>query len=197
MNTNQLKEKAELFLRNTQLFVRATNKENIIAYINEEQNIPFIVQYANEWMALKEKSEGEYIFEKVAINDFDLDDYIGLSTKEVNVYPPLENLLHFGDIEIQQWLLDEGIDRNSLFDLQEVVNDKYISLWMDSHPMYKGEEIYAFSGGWAMIWPEDDEPMQWNDELEFLYQVGIANEPYIEIYFNKNSKEFICIERNT
>lgn len=197
MNTNQLKEKAELFLRNAKIYVEADNKVNIEAYINEELNIPFIVNYADNWMALKELGEGGYVFEKIAINDFDLGDYMGLTTEEVKVYPPLENLLHFGDMEIQQWLIDEGIDSNSLFDLQGMVDDNYIAMWMDSHPMYSGEDIYAFAGGWAMIWPEDDVPMQWSKDVEFLFQVGIRNEPYIEIYFNKISKEFICIERNT
>ncbi|WP_025124310.1 hypothetical protein [Myroides odoratimimus] len=196
MNLEQLKEKAQTLIRESHLFVKAIPGDEQIAYVNEEESISFIIKYLNQWMALIEKDE-IFSFEPIDIQSIDLKKYTALTTKTQQVYPNFEHLMHFGDVEVQQWVKDNDCNSDDLSDLQSIYNDDYIDLWMQSHPMYHNEGIYGYAGGWAMIWPEEDTPMQWDESLEFTYQIGLQYEPFIDIYFNKKQNKYICIERNT
>ncbi|MHC5309152.1 hypothetical protein ACYSNM_03575 [Myroides sp. LJL116] len=197
MKISQLKEKAELLIKNTILFVEANSEEQVVAYVNEEKALRFIVLHYNKWMGLIENQHGEYIFEQIDLEDVDLQEYIPLKGVEKKVYPNFEHLMHFADKDIAKWLETQKTDANDLFDLQGIYNEDYIDFWMDNHPLYSSQEAYAYSGGWAIIWPEEDTPLQWNKELEFLYQVGLQNEPFVDIYYDTKQQNYICLERNT
>lgn len=197
MKISQLKEKAELLIKNTILFVEANSEEQVVAYVNEEKALRFIVLHYNKWMGLIENQDGEYIFEQIDLEDVDLQEYIPLTGVEKKVYPNFEHLMHFADKDIAKWLETQKADVNDLFDLQGIYNEDYIDFWMDNHPLYNAQEAYAYRGGWAIIWPEEDTPMQWNKELEFLYQVGLQSEPFVDIYYDTKQQNYICKERNT
>ena len=197
MNIPNFIEKGQSLIKDTQVFVEANTTDAIIGYVNENEAIRFIVKHNDCWMALTENNDFEYFFAPIDLQSVDLNNYTHLTVKNIQVYPNFEHLLHFGDEEIQNFLKDNNCDKDDLFDLQSVYDEGYIDFWMDHHPMYNNEGIYAYKGGWAMIWPEDDEPFQWNENLEFFYQVGLQNEPFIEIYFDKKKQQFICVERNT
>lgn len=197
MNIPNFIEKAKPLIRETQVFIKAQETDKICAYANEDLAIRFIVQHNNQWMALSENNDFEYFFEPIDIQTANLGAYIALTTKTQHVYPNFENLLHFGDADIQNFVTENEGNKNDLFDLQSIHDEGYIDFWMDQHPMYNNNGIYAYKGGWAMIWPDDDEPKQWNENIKFLYQVGLENEPFIDIYYSKKENTFICIERNT
>ena len=197
MNIPNFIEKAQSLIKDTQVFVEANKTDEIIAYANEDEAIRFIVKHNDCWMALTENNDFEYFFAPIDLQSVDLDNYTPLTVKNIQVYPNFENLLHFGEEEIQNLLKENDCDKNDRSDLQSIHDEGYIAFWMDNHPIYNYDGIYAFKGGWAMIWPEDDEPMQWDDQLEFLYQVSLQNEPFIEIYFDKKTEKYICVERNT
>jgi len=197
MDFMQWKEKAEVLVRPTSLLVDAEANETPIAYINEGMATPFIVKHDNQWMALRENQDDDYTFEAIDLDTVCLMDYRALGIKSQTVYPNFEHLLHFGDQQIKDWILANACDSNNLFDLQSMDDDGYIDFWMESHPMYTQETIYGYIGGWAMIWPEDDVPLQWDSSLDFLFQIGIQKEPFIEIYYHKSKGAYICIARNT
>lgn len=197
MNIPNFIEKAQSLIKDVKVFVEANNSDDIIGYVNENEAIRFIVKHENKWMALFENNDFEYFFDAIELHSVDLENYTPLMTKTIQVYPNFEHLLHFGDEEIQNFLKDNNCDKDDLLHLQSVHDEGYIDFWMDHHPMYNNEGIYAYKGGWAMIWPDDDAPKQWDDNLEFLYQVSLQNEPFIEIYFDKTKQQFICVERNT
>lgn len=190
-------EKAKPLLREMQIFVKATDSDEIIAYANEDLAIRFVVKHENQWMALSENNDFEYFFEPIDIATVDLKEYTPLTAKTQQAYPNFENLLHFGDIEIQDFVKANDCDKDDLFDLQSIYDEGYIDFWMEQHPMYNNEGIYAYKGGWTMIWPDDDEPKQWDENLEFAYQIGLQDEPFIEVYYDKNEQKYSCIERNT
>lgn len=197
MNYSQLIAKAQPLVRDCQVFVAATDGDDVLAYVNENEAIRFVVKHDSQWMSLRESKDFEFFFEPIDLAPLDLDRYIGLTSKSVKVHPNFEQLLHFGDEEIQGFVKQHDADPNDLFDLQSIEDEGYIDFWMGQHPMYNPDGIYAFGGGWAMIWPEDDAPLQWNEELVFLYQIGLENEPFVEVFFNRQDQKFICIERNT
>lgn len=197
MNIPNFIEKAKSLIRETYLFIEAKNNDEIVAYVNEEFAIRFIVKHENNWIALSENNDFEYSFEPIDLASVDLKKYIPLTTKTIQVYPNFENLLHFGDEEIQNFTKQNNVNKDDLFDLQSIYDEGYIDFWMEHHPMYNNEGIYAYKGGWAMIWPDEDQPAQWNQNIEFLYQTGLKNEPFIDIYFDKKNKKYTCLERNT
>ncbi|MCA5005251.1 hypothetical protein [Sphingobacterium bovistauri] len=197
MNIPNFIEKAKPFVRQAEVFVEASETDEIVAYSNENEAISFIVNHNNQWMALSENNDFEYFFEPIDVSTVDLKNYTALTTKNQLVYPNFEHLLHFGDEEIQDFVKQNDCDKDDLFDLQSIHDEGYIDFWMDHHPMYNNDGVYSYKGGWAMIWPDDDIPMQWDENLEFVYQVGVQNEPFIEIYYSKSDKNFICVERNT
>lgn len=197
MNFSELKGKAQGLIRGCDFFVEASNDDVIVAYLNEDEFIRFVVNHLGSWMALKELEDGVFVFEVIELDVLDLSSYHRLTTVTNSVYPNFEHLIHFGDEEVLQWAKMQGVDCNALFDLQGVYNDRYVDFWMDQHPMYKADFVFAYGGGWAMIWPDDDRPMQWDERLEFVYQVGVQTEPFVEVYWNKVSQEFSCIVRYT
>lgn len=199
MNYNQLIEKAQLLVKDCCVFVKALKTDVVWGYISktENQDIEFVVMHNKQWMGLCVNAKSDYFFQIVSLESLDLDKYTALTTKSIKVYPNFEHLLHFGDAELQEFIKQNNCNANDLFDLQSINDKGYIDLWMQNHPMYNADGIYAFGGGWAMIWPEDDIALQWNEQLVFLYQVGLQEEPFIEIYFNVLTQEFICLERNT
>ncbi|MDR2236755.1 MAG: hypothetical protein LBE92_11585 [Chryseobacterium sp.] len=197
MNLHCLKEKAQTLAREAQIFVEAQGEDEIMAYVNENESVRLVVQHENQWIALRENNDSEFFFEPVNPESADLKNYIPLTAKKQTVYPNFEHLMHFGDEEIQNWIKENDCDADSLSDLQSLDDDGYIDFWMDAHPMYMNKEIYAYAGGWAMIWPDDDIPMQWDENLVFLYQIGVQNEPFIEVYYNKREQKFMSVERNT
>ena len=197
MNIPNFIEKAKPLIRETEVFVEASETDEIVAYSNENEAVSFIVNHNNQWMALSENNDFEYFFEPIDLSVVDLKNYTALTKKPQQVYPNFEHVLHFGDEEIQDFVKQNGCDKDDLFNLQSIHDEGYIDFWMDQHPVYNYEDIYAYKGGWAMIWPEEDIPMQWDSNLEFVYQIGVQNEPFIDIYYSKNENKFFCIERNT
>lgn len=190
-------EKAKPFVRETEVFRAAKDTDKIVAYTNEDEAISFIVNHNNQWMALSENNDFEYFFQPIDLSVVDLKNYTALTNKPQQVYPNFEHVLHFGDEEIQDFVKQNDCDKDDLFDLQSIHAEGYIDFWMDHHPMYNNDGVYAYKGSWAMIWPEEDIPMQWDSNLEFVYQIGVQNEPFIDIYYSKNENKFFCIERNT
>lgn len=190
-------EKAKPLIRETEVFIAAKETDEIVAYTNEDEAVSFIVNHNNQWMALSENNDFEYFFEPIDLSVVDLKIYTALTNKPQQVYPNFEHVMHFGDEEIQDFVKQNDCDKDDLFDLQSIHDEGYIDFWMDQHPVYNYEGIYAYKGGWAMIWQEEDIPMQWDENLEFVYQIGVQNEPFIDIYYSKSDNNFICIERNT
>ncbi|AZA83175.1 hypothetical protein C1637_19435 [Chryseobacterium lactis] len=196
MNIEQLREKAQPLIRKVLLFVSAQDSDEILAYASENESLRFVVKHADQWMGLKEDHD-EFSFSPVMIETVDTSKYIPLTKRATEVYPPFETLMHYGDVKIQAWITENDGDKDDLSSLAAFAPDEYIDLWMDSHPMYSNDEIFAYEGGWAMIWPEDDEPMQWNEDLDFLFQIGLQDEPFIEVFYEKENEIYICMERNT
>ncbi|MET3037199.1 hypothetical protein ABXT08_13900 [Chryseobacterium sp. NRRL B-14859] len=196
MNIEQLKEKAQPLIREVQLFVPANGSDEITAYAHEDEPIRFLVKHLDQWMGLSEDDD-EFSFLPVNIESVDLNKYIPLTEKTTEVYPPFEKLMHYGDEEIQTWIVENDGNRDDLFSLVAFAPDEYTGIWMDSHPVYSNDEIFAYQGGWAMTWPEDDVPMQWNEELEFLFQIGLQDEPFVEVFYDRNKKTYTCMERTT
>lgn len=196
MNIDQLKEKAQPMIRKAMLFVLAKDKDEKIAYVNESKSLRFLVKHSGQWMGLVEKEE-EFSFVPVNIESVDLNSYTALTARNTDIYPPFETLMHYGDEEIQQWIAENDGDKDDLSSLLAFASDDYTDLWMESHPIYSNDEIFAYQGGWAMTWPEDDIPMQWNEDLEFLFQIGLEHEPFVEVLYDKRSSSYICVERNT
>lgn len=190
-------EKAKSLIRETEVFVEAKNTDEIVAYAKEDEAISFIVKHNNQWMALSENNDFEYSFEPIDVSTINLKNYLALTSKPQQSYPNFEHLLHFGDDEIQKFVQENDCDQNDLSDLQYLHDEGYIEFWIDQHPIYNYNGIFAIKNGWAMIWPEDDEPLQWNEELDFVFQIGLQNEQFVEIYFDKQRDKYICIERNT
>ncbi|VEH20184.1 Uncharacterised protein [Chryseobacterium nakagawai] len=196
MNIDQLKEKAQPMIRKAKLFTSANDADEKTAYTNENEPLRFIVKYSDQWMGLMEEQD-EFSFVPVHIEAVDLSSYIALTERETEIYPPFETLMHYGDEEIQQWILENDGDKNELTSLAAFAPDDYTDIWIDSHPIYSNDDIFAYKGGWAMIWPEDDVPMQWNEDLEFLFQIGLQDEPFVEVFYDKKESSYICVERNT
>lgn len=196
MNIDQLKEKAQPMIRKAMLFVLAEDKDEKIAYVDENKSLRFLVKHSGQWMGLVEK-EDEFSFVPVNIESVDLNSYTALTVKNTDIYPPFETLMHYGDEEIQQWIIENDGDKDDLSSLVAFAPDDYTDIWMSSHPIYCNEGIFAYQGGWAMTWPEDDVPMQWNEEMEFLFQIGLQDEPFVEVFYDKKNSSYICIERNT
>lgn len=196
MNIDQLKEKAQPLIRKVQLFVAANDSDEKTAYANEDASLRFIVKHQNQWMGLIE-DEDEFNFLPVDIESVDLNTYIPLTERTTNVYPPFETLMHYGDEEVQAWITENDGDQDDLASLAAFAPEEYTDIWMDSHPIYSNDGIFAYQGGWAMIWPEDDVPMQWNENLEFLFQIGLQDEPFVEVFYDRNQNTYFCMERNT
>lgn len=196
MNLNQLKEKAQPMIRKVSLFVSAVDSDTITAYANEDEPVRFLIKYSDQWMGLIEEQD-EFIFQPVNIESIDLNAYIPLTERETEVYPPFETLMHYGDKETQSWIIENDGDKDDLSSLAAFAPDEYTDLWMDSHPIYNNDGVFAYMGGWAMIWPEDDVPMQWNEDIEFLFQIGLQDEPFVEVFYHKKENTYLCMERNT
>lgn len=196
MNVDQLKEKAQPLIRKAQVLVSANDSNDVIAYANENKTIRFMIKHSEQWMALLEDQD-EFIFLPIDIESVDLHQYEALTEKTIDIYPPFESLMHYGDEEIQKWIKENDGDKNDMFSLLAFALDEYTDIWMDSHPVYSYEGIFAYQGGWAMTWPEDDAPMQWNENLEFLFQFGLKDEPFVEVFYDKKNASYICMERNT
>ncbi|MDN3693766.1 hypothetical protein QWZ06_16440 [Chryseobacterium tructae] len=196
MNINQLKEKAQPLIRKAQLFILANDQDEKTAYTHEDNSLRFIVKHSDQWMGLIEEQE-EFTFLPININSIDLNAYTALTNREIEIYPPFETLMHYGDQEVQQWIIENEGDKNDLSSLLAFSTDEYTDIWMDSHPIYSNDGVFAFQGGWAMTWPEDDAPMQWNEDLEFLFQFGLQDEPFVEVFYDKKNFSYICMERNT
>ncbi|AZA76152.1 hypothetical protein EG347_00710 [Chryseobacterium sp. G0186] len=196
MNISQLKEKAQPMIRTAQLFVAANDSDEKIAYANEDEPIRFLIKHLDQWMGLTEEQD-EFSFLPVTIESVDLNKYIPLTQQSRDIYPPFETLMHYGDEEIQTWIIENDGDKDDLSSLAAFAPEEYTDLWMDTHPIYSYDGVFAYQGGWAMIWPEDDIPMQWNENLEFLFQIGLQDEPFLEVFYDNNQKSYICIERNT
>ncbi|MGU3374764.1 hypothetical protein [Chryseobacterium sp. M5A1_1a] len=196
MNIDQLKEKAQPFIRKVRLFIVANDSDIKTAYANEDESVRFLVKHLDQWMGLTEVHD-EFSFLPVNIESFDLSKYTSLTESPTEVYPPFETLMHYGDEEIQKWIIKNDGNKDDLFSLVAFAPDEYTDVWIDSHPIYSNDEIFAFQGGWAMTWPEDDAPMQWNEDLEFLFQIGLQDEPFIEVFYDHKKKTYLCIERNT
>lgn len=197
MNINQLYKSAELLLESSKVYVTAVPEHEVEAYVNQNAVVSFIVHYNQQWWGLIEDQDEGYSFKGVKIEDFDLKGYTPLTTVIIKSYPNFENLVHFGDQELKQWVRSQEVNPDNLFDIQGISNSKYIDFWMNQHPMYNPKGIYAYQKGWAMIWPEDDTPMQWDENLEFTFQIGLEQEPVVEVFWDKKGKEFFCVERNT
>lgn len=196
MNVDQLTAKAQPMIRNAQVFVSAYEPDEKTAYANEDEPVRFLVKHLDQWMGLTEDQD-EFSFLPINIESIDLNKYTALTGKPIKIYPPFETLMHYGDEEIQQWITENDGDKDDLCSLLAFASDEYTDIWMDSHPIYSYEGIFAYQGGWAMTWPEDDVPMQWNEDLEFLFQIGLKDEPFIEVFYDKNNASYICMERNT
>jgi len=196
MTITQLKEKATPFIREARIFVQAEPTDVITAYADENHPIRFIVNHEGQWMGLAEHDD-EFSFTPLDPETMDMKSYTLLTTRAIRIYPPFENLMHYGDEEIQDWIRENDGDKDDLCSLAAFASDEYTDLWMDNHPIYSPDGLFAYQGGWAMIWPEDDTPVQWDENLEFCYQIGLQNEPFIEIFYDKEHREFICLERNT
>lgn len=196
MNLSQLKEKAQPMIRKVSLFVSAVDSDTITAYANEDEPVRFLIKYSDQWMGLIEEQD-EFIFQPVNIESIDLNAYIPLTERETEVYPPFETLMHYGDKETQSWIIENDGDKDDLSSLAAFAPDEYTDLWMDSHPIYNNDGVFAYMGGWAMIWPEDDVPMQWNEDIEFLFQIGLQDEPFVEVFYHKKENTYLCMERNT
>lgn len=196
MNISQLKEKAQPLIRTAQLFVAAKDSDEKTAYANEDEPIRFLVKHLDQWMGLTEEHD-EFSFLPVTIESVDLNKYIPLTQQPSDIYPPFETLMHYGDEEIQTWIIENDGDKDDLSSLVAFAPEEYTDVWMDSHPIYSNDGIFAYQGGWAMTWPEDDTPMQWNENLEFIFQIGLQDEPFVEVFYDNNQKTYICIERNT
>lgn len=196
MNVEQLKQKAHPFIRKVQLFVMENDSDERTGYANEDESIRFLVKHLGQWMGLTEE-EDEFKFLPVDIESIDLNAYTPLTERTVEVYPPFETLMHYGDEEVQAWIAENDGDKDDVFSLVAFAPEEYTDIWMNSHPIYSSEEIFAYQGGWAMTWPEDDVPMQWNEDLEFLFQIGVREEPFVEVFYDKDKGNYICLERNT
>jgi len=196
MNLSQLKEKAQPMIRKVSLFVSAADSDTITAYANEDEPVRFLIKYSDQWMGLIEEQD-EFIFQPVNIESIDLNAYISLTERETEVYPPFETLMHYGDEETQSWIIENDGDKDDLSSLAAFAPDEYTDLWMDSHPIYNNDGVFAYKGGWAMIWPEDDVPMEWNEDIEFLFQIGLQDEPFVEVFYHKKENTYLCKERNT
>lgn len=196
MTIEQLKEKARPLIRKVQLFMEADGPDEKTAYANEDLPTRFIVKHLNQWMGLTE-TQDEFSFIPIDIESVDLTSYTPLTEKTTEVYPPFETLMHYGDEEIQAWIAENDGDRDDLCSLAAFVPEEYTDIWMDSHPIYSNDGIFAYQGGWAMIWPEDDVPLQWDENLEFLFQIGLQDEPFIEVFYDRKNKTYTCIERYT
>lgn len=196
MTIEQLKEKAQPLIRKVQLFMEAHDPDEKTAYAHEDLPTRFIVKHQNQWMGLTEDQD-EFSFAPIDIESVDLTSYTPLAEKTTEVYPPFEILMHYGDEEIQAWIAENDGDRDDLCSLAAFVPEEYTDIWMDSHPIYSNDGIFAYQGGWAMIWPEDDVPMQWDENLEFLFQIGLQDEPFIEVFYDRKNKTYTCIERYT
>lgn len=196
MNVEQLKQKAHPFIRKVQLFVMENDSDERTGYANEDESIRFLVKHLGQWMGLTEE-EDEFKFLPVDIESIDLNAYTPLTERTVEVYPPFETLMHYGDEEVQAWIAENDGDKDDVFSLVAFAPEEYTDIWMNSHPIYSSEEIFAYQGGWAMTWPEDDVPMQWNEDFEFLFQIGVREEPFVEVFYDKDKGNYICLERNT
>ncbi|WP_232509181.1 hypothetical protein [Chryseobacterium sp. StRB126] len=196
MNVDQLKEKAQPMIRKAQVFVSAHESDEKTAYANEDEPVRFLVKHLDQWMGLIEDQD-KFSFSPINLESIELNKYTALKEKDIEIYPPFETLMHYGDEEIQQWIAENDGDKDDLFSLLAFASDEYTDIWMASHPIYSNDEIFAYQGGWAMTWPEDDAPVQWNEDLEFLFQIGLQDEPFVEVFYDKNSSSYICMERNT
>lgn len=196
MNIDQLKEKAQSMVRQAKVFVSAHESDEKIAYANEDEPVRFLVKHLDQWMGLTEDQD-EFKFLPLNIESIDVNKYTALTGKSIEIYPPFETLMHYGDDEIQQWIIENDGDKDDLPSLDAFAPDDYTDIWMSSHPIYDNDGIFAYQGGWAMTWPEDDVPMQWNEDLEFLFQVGLQEEPFVEVFYDKKNSSYMCIERNT
>lgn len=197
MDLEKLIHKAKDLLRFTQIFVEAEGNNTIAAYVSDNDSKEYIVKHESQWMVLNSNNNSIYKFEPIDIDLIDLKNYKPLTTIQQEVYPNFEHLMHFGDHEIKEWVNENDCDIDDLFDLQSIYDEDYGEFWMDSHPMFNSENSYGFAGGWAMIWSDDESPLQWDENLVFLYQFGLIDEPFVEIYYNKTTRQFICIERNS
>ncbi len=196
MTLEQLLKAAEEIAKDCYVYTRAKEGDTVYGYWFEENSSPvkFAFNYRNGlyFMVVNESENQVYIKsnkdveQKYTIN---LKEAIPLTKMKTKSYPSLDYLFYYGNKEIEQWLQKNKWEKdwgyNSNF--KDSVAEKYNSWWQTTSPFYAHEELFAFEGGWPMTWPDDDEPLLFNNKNEFVVCTLKDPEPWLEFYVTETS----------
>lgn len=176
----------------------AQKGQTVEAYWCNKQALILTVIYQDQWYALQHAANNQLEF--TLAQPEQLQQGVALSKQEYASYPCIEHVFHYGDapiyawLEHQDWDSDEGYNDN----FPDPAADRYDRWWQQQDPLYSSDpDNYLVSAGWSVAWPDDDDILEWDIDLEFVLRTQRDNEPYYEVWYNKVSGKFIALERGT
>lgn len=204
MDLNYLIDYAKSMAKESFIYREAYDSNNADAFWFEDEELKFLVKFENDWWGISiiaQEDRDLVTFEKQpdAENIIAEKQGIPLQKEPMLSYPSLDYVFYNADKEIEDWLtsLKWGKDWGFNGNFKDPIGQQYVNWWMDNYPFYASEGIFAIEKGWAMIWPDDDEPLQYDPNNEFLFCTLYEAEPWLEVYRKSDTGEFVGYERIT
>lgn len=204
MDLNYLIDYAKSMAKESFLY-RATNDiDNADAFWFEDDELKFLVKFENEYWGIsiiEQKDQDFVTFEKQpdAENILSERQGIALQKQKIRSYPSLDYVFYNADNEIEEWLeeLKWGKEWGFNGNFKDPIGQQYVNWWIDINPFYASEGIFVLEKGWAMIWSDDDEPLQYDSNNEFLFCTLYRAEPWLEVYRKSDTCKYIGYKRIT
>ncbi|MBN8820838.1 MULTISPECIES: hypothetical protein [unclassified Spirosoma] len=200
MTVDYLINFAESISQDSFLYKLSEENQRQDAYWILEGDLKLIVNYQNEWWGITEKNckvsfaQQDNVWDLLAGTQC-----IPLTKHNIKSYPSLDYVFYFGDLQISTWLAENNWQKDWGFNdnFKDPVGQDYVNWWMDNYPLYFDEDNFIIEGGWSMIWPDDNEPLQYDGSNEFLFCTIFGGEPYYEVYRYRDTGKFTTYFRIT
>lgn len=203
MELNYLIDFAKTLERNSFVYAETENRKEADAFWIGNEELIFIVKFEEEWWSLScnDNDNQEVSFNKIknAENIISAPENIPLQKHPIKSYPDIDYLFYFGDKKITDWLTENNWKKDWGFNgnFKDPIAQKYVNWWIENNVFYSNQNYYAIENGWSMIWPDDDKPLQLDDNNEFLFCTLYDSEPWYEVYRHKSTNKYACYLRVT